>query len=115
MITPYFKEILDDFDNLSVHSFFTKYGPRLYQKIADARKGRMVIRLIEGGNEYMKMGDSHSGTTRAFAVGLPLVIEYPNGYYQSSEVQSIDWEAGTFRAVCSTYHFHFLTDQATVG
>lgn len=73
----------------------------------NAKRGRLVIRLIEGGNEYMKVGDSYSGTTRALAVGLPLVIEYPKGYYQSSFVKEIDWENGTFRTQCSTYSFHF--------
>ena len=59
-------------------------------------------------NEYMTVGQSKSGVTRAFAEGLPLVIEYPCGSYQSTIIRTIDWEAGTFRTKCSTYHFHFL-------
>lgn len=75
-----------------------------------AKRGEMVIRLIEGGNEYMKVGDpSCCGMVRAFAVGLPIVVVQPNGaWYQSSCIREIDWEKGIFRTECSTYTFHFV-------
>lgn len=103
-----FCEVLNDFDSMLPTDFIRKYDNDLYHAIYKAKKGQLVIRIIEGGNEYMKVGHSKSGTTRALAEGLPLVIEFPNGSYQSTIVRTIDWEAGTFRTKCSTYHFHFL-------
>lgn len=103
-----FSEVLNDFDSILPADFIRKYDNDLYHAIYNAKKGRLVIRIIEGGNEYMTVGQSKSGTTRAFAEGLPLVIEYPSGSYQSTIIRTIDWETGTFRTKCSTYHFHFL-------
>lgn len=105
-----FSEVLNDFGSMLPSDFIRKYDNDLYHAIYKAKKGRLVIRIIEGGNEYMKVGQSKSGSTRAFTEGLPLVIEFPNGYYQSTVIELIDWEAGTFRTKCSTYHFHFLDE-----
>lgn len=103
-----FSEVLNDFGSMLPSDFIRKYDNDLYHAIYNAKKGRLVIRIIEGGNEYMAVGQSRSGSTRALAEGLPLVIEFPNGSYQSTIVRTIDWESGTFRTKCSTYHFHFL-------
>jgi len=84
--------------------------PNIYRYWSHAKRGRLVIRLIEGGNPYMKVGDSLSGTTRAFNVGLPLVVEYPNGHYQSSFVLNVDWKNGTFCTAQSKYSFHFCSE-----
>ena len=104
-----FSVVLNDFGSMLPSDFIRKYDNDLYHAICNAKKGRLVIRIIEGGNEYMKVEQSKSGSTRAFAEGLPLVIEYPNGSYQSTIIRTIDWEAGTFRTKCSTYHFHFFS------
>lgn len=105
-----FKEILDLYEEMTPEEFDEEFGEDVRRLIQNAKKGRMVIRIIEGGNEYLKVGDSVSGTTRAFSERLPLVIEYPNGHYQSTGIERIDWQAGTFKTLCSVYHFHFLDE-----
>ena len=77
-------------------------------ELKDAPKGEVVIRLIEGGNEYMKVGDTKCGYTPGIKVGYHVWVQSPNGYYMTSEVQSIDFAAETFTCFQSTYHFHFV-------
>lgn len=77
-----FIEKFKRWENMTEERVFEETGePHIWRYWTHAKRGRLVIRLLEGGNKYMKVGDSYSGTTRAFNVGLPLVIEYPNGYY----------------------------------
>jgi len=104
-----FIEKYERWANMTEQQVFEETGePHIWRYWTHAKRGRLVIRLMEGGNKYMKVGDSCSGTTRAFNVGLPLVIEYPNGYYQSSFVLDIDWKNETFCTQGSKYTFHFL-------
>lgn len=82
-----------------------------WKLLRKARTGRIVIRVIEGGNEFMKPGQSLSGKTPGIVVGFPVAIEYPNGWYSSTAVEKINWaedgESGTFKTLKSSYSFHF--------
>lgn len=102
-------EQLKDLKSLTQEDFVNlEYGTaEEWTSLQDAPSGRIVIRIIEGGNEYMKVGQSLSGTTPFLCIGFPVLVEYPKGYYKSTAVESINWEQGTFRTKCSTYSFHF--------
>ena len=93
---------LEPFENLE--NFEATFGDEL----KEAPKGEVVIRLIEGGNEYMIVGDTKCGYTPGIKVGYHVWIQSPKGSYMTSEVQSIDFAAETFTCVQSTYHFHFV-------
>ena len=93
---------LEPFENLE--NFEAYFGDEL----KDAPKGEVVIRLIEGGNEYMIVGDTKCGYTPGIKVGYHVWIQSPKGSYMTSEIQSIDFAAETFTCVQSTYHFHFV-------
>ena len=92
----------EPFENLE--NFEVAFG----EELKDAPKGEVVIRLIEGGNEYMKVGDTKCGYTPGIKVGYHVWVESPKGSYMTSEVQSIVFAAETFTCVQSTYHFHFV-------
>ena len=94
--------MLDPFENLEI--FEAYFG----EELNDAPKGEVVIRLIEGGNEYMKVGDTKCGYTPGIKVGYHVWVQSPKGFFMTSEVQSIDFAAETFTCVQSTYHFHFV-------
>lgn len=82
-----------------------------WERLQTAKRGRIVVRIIEGGNEYLKLGQSLSGTTPCLAVGFPVAIDYPKGWYSSTAVEDIHWnddgESGIFKTLCSIYSFHF--------
>lgn len=102
-------ELLKDLRSLTQEDFINQgYGTAdEWTSLQEAPSGRIVVRIIEGGNPYMKVGQSLSGTTPYLCVGFPVLVEYPNGCYKSTAVESINWDQGTFRTKCSTYSFHF--------
>jgi len=81
----------------------------LWRKLQNAQSGEVVIRIIEGGNPIMKVGDSKCGYTPGLVVGAPIVLEQPNGNrYQGGVIVNIDCENETFKTAQSTYSFHFV-------
>lgn len=106
-------ELMNEIKEMPLKVFLAKGlgSKEQWRNLRKARSGRVVVRIIEGGNEYLKLGQSLSGNTPGIAVGFPVAIEYPNGWYSSTAVEKIDWaedaESGTFKTLKSTYSFHF--------
>lgn len=81
----------------------------LWHGLQFAQEGEVVISIVEGGNEIMGVGDSSCGYTPGIQVGVPIVIEHPNGsWYKGGTIESVDWNAGTFKTAQSIYAFHFV-------
>lgn len=106
------RKIVDRGESLST-DFCVKYKSTnwfwLWKAMRCCNDGEIVIRIIEGGNSIMKVGDSKCGYTPGLIVGAPIVLEQPNGSrYQGGVIESIDWDNETFKTVQSTYSFHFV-------
>ena len=116
VFAPY--EVVDWFSfmtslrNMSLDDFFDEHDPKwlwIWKEMQVVADGDVVIRLIEGGNRVMRVGDSKPGYTPGFVVGAPVIIKSPvGGFYQGGFIRSIDWENKTFTTIQSTYSFHFV-------
>lgn len=72
----------------------------------NAKKGHMkIIKLSGNNNERYQPGAVHEGDTNTFIEGTALYLTSSDKWFHTSVIESIDWEARTFKTLNSTYAF----------
>lgn len=74
-----------------------------FKAMRDCKEGYMRICRLRPSK-----GEPEDGWTYIFAAGLPLFLDRPDRWYQTSNIQTINWENHTFTTLNSTYSFEFL-------
>lgn len=90
------KEQLDD----------DEFAEMAFKAFRNCKEGYMKIQ-----RQWPSLGEKHEGWTYAFAEGLPLFINRPDRWYNTSNIQKIDWQGMTFTTLNSIYTFCFVDEK----
>lgn len=93
---------ISDLKKMSREEFLNQPGAtdEMYEALQKSKEGWIKIsRIPDRAGDY--------GFTSAFGEGLSCHLSNPSTWYQTSVIQSIDWENNTFKTLNSTYKFEF--------
>lgn len=77
--------------------------------VLNSRSGLIFIKKISDNPGYIDTGDSISGFTHCFGVGIALFIENANEWFHTSVIQSIGKDS--FKTKNSIYSYTFIEDK----